>query len=80
MRELDIMAEARESKEWERASWIMHVVANFAFGNEKEWKPSDFNPLRIAKARQEQRMGIDELFAPLVESGAIEVQHNGKRS
>ena len=75
MRELNLMAETREQAEWERASWIMHVVANFAFGNEEHYKPADFNPILIAeKQRHEKRMSIDEVFAPLIDSGSIEVK------
>lgn len=78
MRELDIMADAAESHEWERASWIMSTIANFAFGNEESWKPADFNAMEIAKAkRKEKRMTIDDVFRPLIESGAIEVKRHG---
>ena len=76
MRELDLMAEARNEAEWERASWIMHVIANFAFGNEEHYRPDDFNPLRLAeKSRKERRLTLDEVFNPLIQSGSIEVRH-----
>ena len=75
MRELNTMAEAREEAEWNRASWIMHIIANFAFGNEEHYKPADFNPVLIAEARKkEKKLSIDEVFAPLIDSGSIEVR------
>ncbi len=75
MRELNTMAEAREAAEWERASWIMHIIANFAFGNEEHYKPADFNPLEIVKRQQaEKRMTLDELFEPMIKDGSIEVR------
>ena len=70
MRELDLMAEAREKREWERASWIMCTIANFAFGNDQKWKPEDFNPT----VETHEMMTLDELFDPLIKSGAIEVR------
>ena len=73
MRELTLMAEAREQAEWERASWVMHVIANFAFGNEEHYKPADFNPLKIAE-KKEAMMSLDDLFKPLIASGSIEVK------
>lgn len=73
MRELNLMAEAREAAEWERASWIMHVIANFAFGNEERYKPADFNPILIAE-EHEKELSIDEVFGPHIELGSIEVK------
>lgn len=71
MRELDLMAEARERREWERASWLMCTIANFAFGNDEKWKPEDFNP---TVETHEERMTLDELCRPLIDSGALEVR------
>ncbi|MBQ6473454.1 MAG: hypothetical protein IJJ33_15820 [Victivallales bacterium] len=78
MRELNTMAEARQEADWERASWIMHTIANFSFGNEEHWTPDDFNPIRIAeKQAKERHLSLDEVFNPLIESGSIEVRRNG---
>ena len=75
MRELNTMAEARQEAEWERASWIMYVIASFSFGNEEKYKPEDFNPIELAKKqKKEKRMTLDEVFSPLIESGGIEVK------